>query len=208
MVKALNKPVLILENMYEALCRTHQKLGKWREDTGRHDWSVGLRSIILSMNHSYCHSHKETPFELVYSSKPHGGCTLIENLFNKGIYDKENIPETIRVDDHEYLDENLDDDLLNEQDKQAPTSTPSFTSSITPLSSAPVPLPSITAPLPSASDPSPLIIAPLLLAPDPLPSFIAPLPSASAPLPSTIVPLPLAPTSTPSASTQLSFIHH
>src|SRR6266511_4072518 len=36
-----------------------QRLGKWKEDTGRHDWSIGLRSIILSMNHSYCRSHKK-----------------------------------------------------------------------------------------------------------------------------------------------------
>ena len=95
-----------------------QKLGKWKEDTGRHDWSFGLRLVILSMNHSYCHSHKKTPYELVYGDKPHGNCTLIEDLFSKGIYDEENIPETIKIDDHEYSDENLDDDITNEQGKQ------------------------------------------------------------------------------------------
>jgi len=95
-----------------------QKLGKWKEDTGRHDWSFGLRLVILSMNHSYCCSHKKTPYELVYGDKPHGNCTLIEDLFSKGIYDEENIPETIKIDDHEYSDENLDDDITNEQGKQ------------------------------------------------------------------------------------------
>ncbi|GBC07847.1 hypothetical protein RclHR1_07720011 [Rhizophagus clarus] len=60
-----------------------QKLGKWKEDTGRNDWSFGLHSVILSMNHSYCRSHKKTPYELVFGDKPHGGCTLIEDLFSK-----------------------------------------------------------------------------------------------------------------------------
>ena len=54
------------------------------------------------MNHSYCCSHKKTPYELVYGDKPHGNCTLIEDLFSKGIYDEENIPETIKIDGHEY----------------------------------------------------------------------------------------------------------
>ena len=95
-----------------------QKLGKWMEDTNRNDWSIGLRSVILSMNHSYCRSHKKTPYELVYGDKPREGCTLIEELFSKGIYDEEAISETIRIKDFEYLTENLDDDMTNEQDIQ------------------------------------------------------------------------------------------
>src|SRR2546429_5042997 len=95
-----------------------QKLGKWMEDTKRHDWSVGLRSVVLSMNHSYCRSHKKTPYELVYGDKPHGGCTLIEELFSKDIYDEETIPETIKIKDFEYLAKNLDDDIMDEQDIQ------------------------------------------------------------------------------------------
>ena len=47
-----------------------QKLGKWRESTGRNDQSYGLCIIILSMNQSYCRSHKKTPFKLVYGDKP------------------------------------------------------------------------------------------------------------------------------------------
>ncbi|GES76143.1 KRAB-A domain-containing protein 2-like [Rhizophagus clarus] len=92
-----------------------QKLGKWKEDTGRNDWSFGLHSVILSMNHSYCRSHKKTSYELVFSDKPHGGCTLIEDLFSKGIYDEENIPETVTIKDFEYSAENLDDDMVDEQ---------------------------------------------------------------------------------------------
>ena len=92
----------------------------WKEQMGfcNKDWENGLRLVILSMNHSYCCSHKKTPYELVYGDKPHGNCTLIEDLFSKGIYDEENIPETIKIDDHEYSDENLDDDITNEQGKQ------------------------------------------------------------------------------------------
>jgi hypothetical protein len=89
-----------------------QKLGKWKEDTGRHDWSFGLRLIILSMNHSYCRSHKKTPYELVYGDKPRGNSTLIEELFNKNIYDEENIPNTIKIKDLDDTIENLDDDMI------------------------------------------------------------------------------------------------
>src|SRR6266536_6595231 len=39
-----------------------QKLGKWRENTSRNDWSYGLRIVILIMNQSYCRSHKKTLF--------------------------------------------------------------------------------------------------------------------------------------------------
>jgi len=92
-----------------------QKLGKWRENTGRNDWSFGLRLVILSMNQSYCRSHKKTPYELVYGDKPRGNCTLIEELFNRNIYDEENIPETIKIDGLEDINENLDDEMINEQ---------------------------------------------------------------------------------------------
>ena len=44
--------------------------------------------------------------------------TSILTSVSKGIYDEENIPETIKIDDHEYSDENLDDDITNEQGKQ------------------------------------------------------------------------------------------
>src|SRR5436190_18165948 len=92
-----------------------QKLGKWRENTSRNDWSYGLRLVILTMNQSYCRSHKKTPYELVYGDKPRGNCTLIDELFSRNIYDEENIPETIKIDGLEDINENLDDDMINEQ---------------------------------------------------------------------------------------------
>ena len=93
-----------------------QKLGKWKENSDRNDWSCGLYSVILSMNHSYCRSHKKTPYELVYGDKPQGNSTLIEELFNKNIYDEEEIPNTIKINDcKEDLIEFLDDDMVDDQ---------------------------------------------------------------------------------------------
>ena len=47
---------------------------------------------------------------MVYGDKPHGNCTLTDELFARNIYDEENIPDTIQV-----LDsiENLDNDMVN-----------------------------------------------------------------------------------------------
>lgn len=92
-----------------------QKLGKWKEQTGRNDWSFGLRFIIAAMNNSWCRSHKKTPYELVYGDKPRGNCTLIDDLYARKIYDEENIPDTIQI----VVDncENLDDDIVFRQGK-------------------------------------------------------------------------------------------
>jgi hypothetical protein len=94
-----------------------QKLGKWKEQTGRNDWSFGLRFVILAMNNSWCRSHKKTPYELVYGDKPRGNCTLIDELYAKEIYDEENIPDTIQIFDN---CENLDNDIVFGQDKGLP----------------------------------------------------------------------------------------
>ncbi len=92
-----------------------QKLGKWKESTGRNDWSFGLRFVIMAMNNSWCRSHKKTPYELVYGDKPRGNCTLINELFTKNIYNEENIPDTIQIQDCDHI-ENLDDDIENIED--------------------------------------------------------------------------------------------
>jgi len=67
------------------------------------------------MNQSYCYFHKKTPFELVYNDKPHGNCTLIDKLFQKNIYDEENIPETIQI---QNSIKNLNDDIVFKQSKK------------------------------------------------------------------------------------------
>ena len=91
-----------------------QKLGKWKESTGRTDWSIGLKFVISAMNNSWCRSHKKTPYELVYRDKPRGNCTLVDELFAKNIYNEEDIPDTIQVFD---CIENLDDDIIDLQGK-------------------------------------------------------------------------------------------
>lgn len=89
-----------------------QKLGKWKESTGRNDWSYGLRFVIMAMNNSWCRSHKKTPYELVYGDKPRGNCTLVNELFSKNIYDEENVPDTIQIqDDCINLDDDMEDNL-------------------------------------------------------------------------------------------------
>lgn len=89
-----------------------QKLGKWKENTGRTDWSLGLKFVISAMNNSWCRSHKKTPYELVYGCKSNGNCTLIEELFKKNIYNEEDIPDTIELlDSIENLDDDMTDDL-------------------------------------------------------------------------------------------------
>ena len=87
-------------------------MGKWKENTGRSDWSFGLKFVISAMNNSWCRSHKKTPYELVYGDKPRSNCTLIDELFAKNIYDEEDIPNTIQIPDGiENLDEDMVDDL-------------------------------------------------------------------------------------------------
>ncbi len=66
------------------------------------------------MNQSYCRSHKKTPFELVYGDKPHRNCTLIDELFQKNIYNEEDIPEKIQI---QNSIEDLDNDMIFKQGK-------------------------------------------------------------------------------------------
>ena len=87
-----------------------QKLGKWKENTSRNDWSFGLKFVIIAMNNSWCRSHKKTLYKLVYGDKPRGNCTLIDDLYAKNIRDEEDIPDTIQILDN-YV-ENLDDDMI------------------------------------------------------------------------------------------------
>jgi hypothetical protein len=89
-----------------------QKLGKWKENSGRNDWSFGLKFVISAMNNSWYRSHKKTPYELVYGDKPRSNCTLIEELYAKNIYNEEDIPDTIQVcDSIEDLDSDIVDNL-------------------------------------------------------------------------------------------------
>ena len=59
-------------------------------------------------------NHKKTPYELVYGDKPRGYCSLIDELFERNIYNEEDIPDTIKIVDFEDQMQNLDDDLIFE----------------------------------------------------------------------------------------------
>ncbi|GES84141.1 hypothetical protein RCL_jg6786.t1 [Rhizophagus clarus] len=80
------------------------------------------------MNQSYCRSHKKIPYKLVYGNKPCENCTLIEELFNKDIYDEENIPKIIKINGLEDINKNLDNDMINKQDTCLPNLLPSVSS--------------------------------------------------------------------------------
>ncbi|KAF0461087.1 retrotransposon nucleocapsid protein [Gigaspora margarita] len=74
-----------------------QKLGKWRETTGRNDWSF------------------------VYGDKPRGNCSLVNELFANNIFDEETIPDTIEILNNDETD--LGDDMtefLSDNPEQSP----------------------------------------------------------------------------------------
>ncbi|CAB4437780.1 unnamed protein product [Rhizophagus irregularis] len=101
-----------------------QKLEKWKETSGRKDWSYRLHLVVLPINNSICRSHKKTPYELVYGDKPRENYSLVDELFARGIYDEENIPEMIKIADFESSDENLDNDFdFNENLLDSPASS-------------------------------------------------------------------------------------
>ncbi|CAG8627382.1 10211_t:CDS:2, partial [Scutellospora calospora] len=93
------------------LIKLWPSLGKWKEETGRSDWSFGLRLVITTINSSWYQSHKKTPYELVYGMKPCGNCVLVNDLFERNICDEEEIPDTIDIQCDS--DTNLDDDMDN-----------------------------------------------------------------------------------------------
>ncbi|CAG8592864.1 8719_t:CDS:2, partial [Gigaspora rosea] len=112
-----------------------QRLGKWRETTGRDNWLFGLRFVVVAMNNSWCRSHKKTPYELVYEDKSRGNCTLVNELYTNNIFNKEEIPDTIEISDANYkidLDDNMIDfslDNINDQE-QSPDALADITSNL------------------------------------------------------------------------------
>ncbi|RIA83153.1 hypothetical protein C1645_834219 [Glomus cerebriforme] len=51
------------------------------------------------------------PYELIYGDKPHSGCSLINELFTRSIYNEEDIPKTIQIADFENSAEDLDNNI-------------------------------------------------------------------------------------------------
>ena len=66
------------------------------------------------MNQSYCRSHKKTPFKLVYDDKSYKNCILIDELFQKNIYNKEDISGTIQI---QNSMKDLNDNMIFKQSK-------------------------------------------------------------------------------------------
>jgi len=67
------------------------------------------------MNNSICRSHKKTLYELVYDDKPYRNCSLIEELFVKGIYDEEKVFEMIKIVELDDQIQNLNEDFIIEE---------------------------------------------------------------------------------------------
>jgi len=101
------------------------KLGKWLEDRQNENedlcWTVGLATIVYSMNLSVCRATKKRPFELVFGHEPRGHCVLIDQLWSQGIRYEENIPDDVQIEDDIQFDDDEDsvqteyyDDEFNE----------------------------------------------------------------------------------------------
>ncbi|RIB26399.1 hypothetical protein C2G38_2064980 [Gigaspora rosea] len=70
------------------------------------------------MNNSYCHSHKKSPYKLVYGGKPKANCTLVEELFLRNIQDEEDIPDTIDMQSVNCTEIDELEDTIEMQDYQ------------------------------------------------------------------------------------------
>ncbi|CAG8795539.1 17934_t:CDS:2, partial [Gigaspora margarita] len=66
-------------------------------------WTVGLATIIYSMNLFVCCATNKRPFELVFGHEPHGNCVLIDQLWSQGVQYEENIPDNIQIEDYDNI---------------------------------------------------------------------------------------------------------
>ncbi|CAG8781195.1 17211_t:CDS:1, partial [Cetraspora pellucida] len=55
--------------------------------------TVGLVTIIYSMNLSICHATNKRLFELVFGYEPHGNCVLLDQIWSQEIRNEKNIPD-------------------------------------------------------------------------------------------------------------------
>ncbi|CAG8607083.1 11139_t:CDS:2 [Acaulospora morrowiae] len=89
------------------------KLGSWMEETGKNDWSLGLKYIIWAMNNQYCSFHKTIPYNMIFGQFPHNETnmsnilTTEDNCKNKleSFITKENS----RLNSFELEDSEMDD---------------------------------------------------------------------------------------------------
>ncbi|CAG8553696.1 7035_t:CDS:2, partial [Racocetra fulgida] len=87
-------------------------------------WTVGLATIIYSMNLSVCRATNKRPFELVFDHEPRGNYVLIDQLWSQGVRYEENIPDDVQIeyyDDIQFDDneeESIQKSLLNDMTTQ------------------------------------------------------------------------------------------
>ncbi|GES80336.1 KRAB-A domain-containing protein 2-like [Rhizophagus clarus] len=118
---------------------------------------ISLWSTVKIINGHPCHPQSQGLVERANGilQQKLGKWKEDTDLFSKGIYDEENIPETVTIKDFEYSAENLDDDMVDEQISIPLPAIPASSSSFPAPSLSTLPTPIS---LPSVPTPSPQII--------------------------------------------------
>ncbi|CAG8819996.1 30815_t:CDS:2, partial [Gigaspora margarita] len=125
LVKATNNPILIVEKFYDVLCHIHSEI---TQHSGQRQTWNSIHERWEYIKQSIYRLHKKTPYKLVYGDKPQGNCTLVNELYTNNIFNKKEIPDTIKISNADYeidLDDNMIDfslDNINDQE-QSPDGT-------------------------------------------------------------------------------------
>ncbi|CAG8658868.1 17301_t:CDS:2 [Funneliformis caledonium] len=116
-VKANNNLVLVVENMYKVLCRTHAEVTQhggqkqtWKSLIEKWGW---IKQNIVEKfvnNCTICAIRKPSFHPLAAKPIIAGDFLSLDNLFENSIRDEENISDTIQIFDN-YI-KNLDDDIV------------------------------------------------------------------------------------------------
>ncbi|CAG8594686.1 7642_t:CDS:2, partial [Paraglomus occultum] len=75
-----------------------------------------------AMNTQVCTATKRTPYELVYGQEPHSGFALMKELYDQGIWDEEDIPDNVTVQNYES-DDNGESSAHVPESESAPMSS-------------------------------------------------------------------------------------
>ncbi|CAG8715186.1 581_t:CDS:2, partial [Acaulospora morrowiae] len=74
------------------------KLSSWLEENRRSDWSTELPFVIWAINIQVCTATKQTPYQLIFGPASRSTLTLVDMLFNQRIYDEEELPNSMIID--------------------------------------------------------------------------------------------------------------
>ncbi|CAG8596122.1 11691_t:CDS:2, partial [Racocetra fulgida] len=128
------KPVALKERLYYIIAEKHLAIGhggaratyaevsnkyhgikRYRQNENEDlCWTVGLATIVYSMNLSICRATNKRPFELVFGHEPRGHCVLIDQLWSQGIRYEENIPDDVQIDDDDIQFDVNEDNVQTE----------------------------------------------------------------------------------------------